>query len=192
MSETNPNNTNNKTREIKRIIMEYRRYRLLGGTYFFTINLLNRKSSLLTDHADVLKQAFSYVKQKHPFEIPAIVVLPEHMHLIMELPEGDDGFPKRIMLIKQYFSRQIPKIESIKTSRLNKGERGIWQRRYWEHCIRDEQDYQHHVDYIHINPVKHGLVSRASDWQYSSIHQYIKRGIYPENWAADIKLFVGD
>ena len=73
-----------------------------------------------------------------------------------------------------------------------KGERGIWQRRYWEHCIRDEQDYQHHVDYIHINPVKHGWVQRASEWHYSSIHQYIKRGIYPENWAADVELFSGD
>lgn len=172
--------------------MEYRRYRLLGGTYFFTINLLNRKSGLLTDHADILKQAFSYVKQRHPFEIPAIVFLPEHIHLIMALPEGDDDFPKRIMLIKQYFSRQIPKIESIKNSRQGKGERGIWQRRYWEHCIRDEQDYQRHVDYIHINPVKHGWVNRASDWQYSSIHQYIKRGIYPENWAAEIELFADD
>ncbi len=172
--------------------MEYRRYRLTGGTYFFTLNLLNRKSSLLTNHANILKEAFVYVKQRHPFEIPAIVVLPDHIHLIMQLPEGDDDFPKRIMLIKQYFSRRIPKTENIKASRQNKGERGIWQRRYWEHCIRDEQDYQHHVDYIHINPVKHGWVKRASDWQYSSIHQYIKRGIYPENWAIEIELFVGD
>jgi putative transposase len=172
--------------------MEYRRYKLAGGTYFFTINLLNRKGCLLTAHADILKQAFSYVKQRHPFEIHAIVVLPEHMHLIMELPENDDDFPKRIMLIKQYFSRHIVKTEAIKKSRQNKGERGIWQRRYWEHCIRDEQDFQHHVDYIHINPVKHGLVNRASDWQYSSIHQYIKRGIYPENWATDIELFADD
>ena len=172
--------------------MEYRRYRLIGGTYFFTINLLNRKSSLLTEHANILKEAFAYVKQRHPFEIPAIVVLPDHIHFIMELPDNDDDFPKRIMLIKQYFSRQMPKTENIKASRTNKGERGIWQRRYWEHCIRDEQDYQHHVDYIHINPVKHGLVNRASDWQYSSIHQYIKRGIYLENWASDIELFTDD
>lgn len=172
--------------------MEYRRYKLAGGTYFFTINLLNRKSSLLTNHANTLKEAFAYVKQRHPFEVPAIVVLPDHIHFIMKLPEADDDFPKRIMLIKQYFSRHIPKIESIKTSRQNKGERGIWQRRYWEHCIRDEQDYQRHVDYIHINPVKHGLVNRASDWQYSSIHQYIKRGICQENWAADIELFADD
>ena len=172
--------------------MEYRRYRLIGGTYFFTINLLNRKSSLLTEHANILKEAIAYVKQRHPFEIPAIVILPEHMHLIMQLPENDDDFPKRIMLIKQYFSRNMAKTESIKTSRQNKGERGIWQRRYWEHCIRDEQDYQHHVDYIHINPVKHGLVNRASDWQYSSIHQYIKRDIYSDNWAADIGLFADD
>ena len=170
-------------------MMEYRRYKLAGGIYFFTINLLNRKSSLLTEHADLLRQAFRDVKERHPFEIPAIVVLPEHIHLIMQLPEGDDDFPKRIMLIKQYFSRHMPKTDSIKASRQNKGERGIWQRRYWEHCIRDEQDYQHHIDYIHINPVKHGLVNRASDWQYSSIHQYIKRDIYPENWAADIDLF---
>lgn len=128
--------------------MRYRRNRQAGGQYFITINLLNRKSQMLTEHIDILRQAFARVKHKHPFELPAIVVLPEHIHLIMELPAGDDDFARRIMLIKPYFSRHIPQTERISTSRQRKGERGIWQRRYWEHCIRDERDYEHHVQYI--------------------------------------------
>ena len=163
--------------------MQYQRYRFTGGMYFITINLLNRQSALLTEHIDTLRQAFKVTQERHPFKIPAIVILPEHMHFIIELPEGDDDFPRRIMLIKQYFSRHIPKTERISASRMRKGERGIWQRRYWEHYIRDERDLQQHIDYIHINPVKHHHTKRAADWPYSSIHRYIKQGILPENWA---------
>ena len=154
--------------------MQYRRHTLAGGTYFFTVNLLNRESSLLTDNIQTLKAAFKYSQSRHFFEIPAIVILPEHIHFIMVLPMNDDQFSKRIMLIKQCFSRHIDKNEKISQSRIKKGERGIWQRRFWEHCIRDERDYENHVNYIHINPVKHGRVNKASDWPYSSIHKYIK------------------
>lgn len=167
--------------------MQYRRHKLAGGTYFITIALLNRKSNLLVEQAALLREAFAHVMRNHPFKLPAIVVLPEHIHFIIELPNDDDDFVTRIMLIKQYFSRHIPRTETIKATRMRKGERAIWQRRYWEHCIRDERDYQNHVDYIHINPVKHGHVTRASDWAYSSIHKYIREGIYPEDWAGDGK-----
>ena len=172
--------------------MQYRRHRQAGGSYFITINLLNRKSQLLIEHIDVLRQAFARVKQRHPFQIPAIVVLPEHLHFIMELPAGDDDFATRIMLIKQNFSRHIPKTEVIQVSRYKKGERAIWQRRYWEHCIRDERDYEHHIHYIHINPVKHGWVKKASEWPYSSIHRYIAKGIYPKDWACSVELDEND
>jgi putative transposase len=109
--------------------------------------------------------------------------MPEHFHMMMTLPENDKDYTKRIMLIKSGFSRKIPKTEKINPSRKNKRERGIWQRRYWEHFIRDETDYQRHADYIHYNPVKHGYVEKASDWQYSTIHKYIKLGIYDKNWG---------
>ena len=163
--------------------MQYIRCRFTGGMYFITINLLNRQTALLTEHIDILRQAFKTVQTRHPFEIPAIVVLPEHMHFIMTLPDGDDDYPQRIMLIKQYFSRHIPKTETINASRHRKGERGVWQRRYWEHYIRDERDLHNHIDYIHINPVKHGYVQRAAEWPHSSIHRYIKNGVLPNDWA---------
>ncbi len=172
--------------------MQYRRHPLAGGSYFFTLNLLDRRLRLLTDHIEWLRTAIAAVKLRHPFELPAIVILPEHLHMIMVLPEGDDDFAKRIMLIKQHFSRHIPKTEIISNSRLSKGERGVWQRRYWEHCIRDERDFENHVNYIHINPVKHGWASKASDWQYSSIHQYIAKGMLTTDWGIDAPLSTHD
>lgn len=138
--------------------MNYRRVRVLGGTYFFTVNLANRNSLLLVEQVDLLRQVIKNVKQKHPFEIDAMVVLPEHLHAIWRLPENDSDYSTRWMLIKAGFSRGIPKGELIRISRLKKRERGIWQRRYWEHVIRDELNWQRHVDYIHFNPVKHGWV----------------------------------
>ena len=100
-----------------------------------------------------------------------MVVLPEHLHAVWTLPKNDNDFAKRWMLIKSNFSRQLPTTERINKSRKTKGERGIWQRRYWEHLIRDEIDYQRHVEYIHYNPVKHGYVDKPTDWKYSTIHQ---------------------
>jgi putative transposase len=100
--------------------------------------------------------------------------------------EGDADFATRWRLIKSTFSRSIPRGERVSASRATKGERGIWQRRYWEHTIRDEGDFERHVDHIHINPVKHGLVTRARDWPHSSFHRMVKLGIYPEDWAGDV------
>ena len=124
------------------------------------------------------------VKQRHPFHIDAMVILPDHLHCVMTLPAGDADYPMRWTLIKAGFSRRIPKTERRNSSRVDKGERGIWQRRYWEHMIRDEHDYARHVDYIHFNPVKHGYAQRAADWPYSSIHRYIAAGVLTRDWGA--------
>ena len=163
--------------------MRYRRADVKGGTYFFTVNLAERNKTLLVDEIDALRNSLNKVKQQHPFILDAMVVLPEHCHAIFTLPEGDNDFATRWMLIKAGFSRQLPKQERISSSRKAKGERGIWQRRYWEHLIRDDVDFERHVDYIHYNPVKHGYVERAVDWQYSTIHDYIKRGVLLEDWV---------
>ncbi|MBL1459160.1 MAG: transposase [Methylophaga sp.] len=163
--------------------MRYRRADVAGATYFFTVNLLNRKQTLLTDHIDTLRACIKTVKQRHPFHIDAMVILPDHLHAIWTLPPGDADFAKRWMLIKTAFSRALPKHENINQSRKSKRERGIWQRRYWEHLIRDELDYERHVDYIHYNPVKHGYVDKTFDWPYSSIHRFIEKGIISSDWG---------
>ncbi len=138
--------------------MYYRRANVPGATYFFTVNLADRKSFILVENIDLLKESIRHVKAAHPFEIDAMVVLPDHLPAIWTLPRDDAEFATRWTLIKAGFSRQIPKTERISESRKSKGERGIWQRRYWEHLIRDDEDFARHVDYIHYNPVKHGYV----------------------------------
>jgi len=163
--------------------MQYRRSDIKGATYFFTVNLANRKIALLVDEFEKLRLAMNKVKTHHPFILDAFVVLPDHLHAIWTLPENDNDFAKRWMLIKAGFSRQLPKNEIINKSRLKKGERGIWQRRYWEHLIRDDVDYEMHVNYIHHNPVKHGYVERAIDWRYSTIHDYVEKGIISSDWG---------
>ncbi len=163
--------------------MRYRRANTPGATYFFTVNLADRKSRLLIEQIDLLRSVLRKIRQSHPFEIIAMVVLPDHLHAIWRLPESDADFPLRWSLIKSAFSRSIPKTETIRESRKSKRERGIWQRRYWEHQIRDDDDLEKHVAYIHFNPVKHGYVERAADWPYSSIHRYIANGVVPEDWG---------
>lgn len=161
----------------------YRRYRIKGGCYFFTVTLAERRGRLLTEHIQALRTAFRVAKTAHPFTMEAIVVLPDHLHCIWTLPEGDDDFSMRWRQIKAAFSRQLPKTERRSKSRLKKGERGIWQRRFWEHVIRGEDDYRRHVDYIHYNPVKHSYVKTVADWPHSSFHRYVKLGMYPGDWA---------
>ena len=155
-----------------------------GGTYFFTVNLLQRHNNdLLVQQIDVLRKNVQQVRTDHPFKIHAWVVLPEHLHCIIELPSGDSDFATRWRLIKMGFSKALPNTEKQSMSRLKRGERGIWQRRYWEHLIRDDADYRAHMDYVHINPVKHGLVKQVSDWPYSTFHKLVKDGIYPSDWS---------
>jgi putative transposase len=167
--------------------MDYRRAWHPGGTYFFTVNLLQRRDNdLLVQHVDTLRSVIKNVKNRHPFIIHAWVVLPEHMHCVIELPDKDADFATRLRLIKSDFSKAIAKTEYRSDVRINRGERGIWQRRYWEHLIRDEADYQAHMDYVHINPVKHGLVKAVKDWPYSTFHKLVEQGIYPQDWGGGL------
>lgn len=163
---------------------DYRRAWCPGGTWFFTINLQQRHGNdLLVRHIDSLRMAVRHVRNKHPFNIHGWVVLPDHMHCMISLPENDSDFALRWRLIKGRFSRSIPPTEWCSSSRLQRGERGIWQRRFWEHLIREERDYAAHMDYIHINPVKHGLVTQVIDWPYSTFHRYVEQRVYPPDWA---------
>ena len=147
---------------------DYRRNFIAGGSFFFTVNLADRRLRLLTECIDGLRTAFRETRQHHPFTIDAMVVLPDHLHTVWTLPEGDTDSPTRWRLIKTSFSRRFASAERISNaSRAAKGERGIWQRRYWEHTIRDEKDFARRIDYVHINPPKHALVKRVRDWPYS-------------------------
>lgn len=157
----------------------YRRNRIAGGCDFFTVNLAERRLTLLTDHIDLLRAAFRYARMRHPFTIEGIVVLPDHLHAIRRLPEGDDDFSLRWRMIKSAFSRSLPPGERISASRLRKGERGLWQRRYWEHTIRNDSDFSQHMDYVHFNPVNYGFVLQVKDWPYSSFHRLVRLGVYP-------------
>ena len=163
--------------------MRYRRSTATGATWFFTVNLANRQQDLLMRHIDLLHEVMRRVQQQRPFEVVAMVVMPEHLHTIWRLPPDDADYPTRWSLIKAGFSRGLPKTESVRDSRRRKRERGIWQRRYWEHQIRDDADLQAHIDYIHYNPVKHGYTHLPSEWPYSSIHKFIKRGWLSAEWS---------
>jgi len=163
---------------------DYRRAWHPGGTYFFTVNLLQRRGNdLLTRHIELLRTVVKSVRQRHPFRIHGWVVLPEHLHCVIELPPDDANYATRWRLIKMGFSKALPRTERLSAVRVRRGERGIWQRRYWEHLIRDERDYRAHMDYVHINPVKHGLVGCVADWPYSTFRHMVEAGVYPVNWA---------
>ncbi len=169
----------------------YRRLYQPGGCWFFTVNLLHRQhNDLLVRNVDLLRNCVKAVRQNHPFHINACVVLPEHIHCIWTLPEGDSDFSVRWRLIKSAFSRRLPALEPRSAVRRRAGERGIWQRHFWEHLIRDEADFQRCVDYVHVNPVKHGHVQRVRDWPYSSFHQYVEAGTYPLDWCGDVTVDV--
>ena len=154
-------------------MVQYRRNWLPGGTYFFTVTLADRSSTLLVDRVDALRDATRKVRAAMPFEIVAAVVMPDHLHALWTLSAGDADYATRWRLLKTHFTKSL----GIATP---------WQRRYWEHTIRDERDLAHHIDYIHINPVKHGYTSRAADWPHSSIHRYIAHGIVNGDWAAEV------
>ncbi len=163
---------------------QYIRAFVPGGTFFFTVTLLERRRKLLTENIDHLREVFQAVRRRRPFTTEAIVILPDHLHCIWTLPPGDADFSTRWHDIKARFAAQIPPGERLSPRRLQKGERGIWQRRFWEHVIRDETDHERHVDYLHYNPVKHGHVTRVAAWPYSSFHRYVEQGIYSLDWAA--------
>ncbi|MBI5462714.1 MAG: transposase [Gammaproteobacteria bacterium] len=163
---------------------DYRRARHPGGIYFFTVALLKRNGNdVLTRHIALLRQSVAQVRRAHPFIIHAWVVLPEHLHCVLEFPHGDANYTLRWRLIKAFFARNLPAVEFHSEIRRRRGERGIWQRRIWEHLIRDEADYRAHMNYVHFNPVRHGLVERVRDWPYSTFHRCVERGVYPMDWG---------
>ena len=163
-------------------MVRYRRNFVPGGTYFFTVTLADRRSRALVDHIGALRNAFRTARRERPFAIDAVVILPEHLHIVMTLPPGDADFSGRWRRIKGAFTRSLAATGTT-FARNRKGEHALWQRRFWEHTIRDDGDFARHVDYIHINPVKHGLVARVRDWPYSSFHRYVRRGVLPQDWA---------
>ena len=164
---------------------DYRRNRVPGGTYFFTVNLLDRRSDLLITHVEALRAAVRRTRAKSPFHIDAWVVLPDHMHCMWTLPDGDADFSGRWRAIKTVFSKSLSPTEHRSVVNLRRGERGIWQRRFWEHTIRDDRDYAVHMDYIHCNPVKHGYVEHAADWPLSSFRRCEAAGLYQADWLGN-------
>jgi putative transposase len=163
---------------------DYRRFHMPSASWFFTVNLAERRNNhLLVENIDALRMAFRYVSQRRPFHIDAVVIMPDHLHCIWTLPAGDADFSTRWNLLKGRFSREIRPGERVSDSRSKRRERGIWQRRFWAHLITDQEDFNRHVDYIHCNPVKHGLVKRVVDWPHSSFHRFAAQGVYPLSWA---------
>ncbi|OGP71673.1 MAG: transposase [Deltaproteobacteria bacterium RBG_13_58_19] len=155
---------------------QYIRAKEPGGTFFFTV-VTHRRRKLFNDPENrlSLRKVIMEVQSSHPFIIDAWVLLPEHLHCLWTLPEGDTDFSKRWGLIKAKFSGE----QKTKGSPL-------WQERFWEHLIRNDQDFQRHVDYIHYNPVKHSLVENPRDWPFSTFHRYVKEGFYPVNWGEGV------
>ena len=168
---------------------DYRRWFVPGGTYFFTVVSYQRRKFLTEAIArESLRHSIRAVRSRFPFTLVAVVLLPDHLHTVWCLPRGDSDYPMRWKRIKEEFTKsylstggtELP----ITESRKKKGERGIWQRRYWEHTVRDEEDLTHCVDYIHWNPKKHGYVKRVRDWAYSSFHRFVQEGEYDIDWGS--------
>jgi putative transposase len=171
-------------------MVHYRRNLVAGATYFFTVTLIDRHSDALTRHVDALRAAVSHAKQAHPFKIIAWVVLPNHIHAIWQLPINDSDYSGRWRAIKSHFVRLL-KQRGIPISMRTDGSALLWQRRFWEHTIQNEDDLRRCVDYCYINPVKHGLVNAVVEWPYSSFHRDVKHGVYPSDWAGVLQSEVG-
>jgi putative transposase len=169
----------------------YRRAHVPGGLFFFTVVLADRSSDLLVRHVDRLRRIYGSVRERLPFETVAVCIIPDHLHALWSLPRGDADYSLRWSLIKSGFSRGLPGYTPRNSSKIIRRERRIWQRRYWEHAIRDDADLERHVDYIHFNPVKHGHVSQVSDWPYSSFHRYVAHGMLPPDWGGRADEIIG-
>jgi putative transposase len=160
----------------------------MGATYFFTVVTHQRQAILnKPESRTILRQVIDEVRKQHPFAIDAWVLLPDHLHCMWTLPKGDADYSKRWGIIKARFTKQAKHLfecdEQLSNSRQQHRESAVWQRRFWEHQIRDEVDYQRHMDYIHFNPVKHGLVKEVNAWPYSTFHRYVRKEIYAKDWG---------
>jgi putative transposase len=174
------------------MFMEYRRAYIPGGSFFFTLVTESRRPILQSaETVDVLREAFRNVRATRPFELEAVVILPDHLHCIWTLPPEDWDFATRWRLFKTWFTKHCdPSLRSHPNhSRFRKKQQAIWQHRYWEHMLRNEADFMNHVEYVHYNPVKHGYVRAPIDWPYSSFHRYVDRGAYSRDWGCGEMLF---
>ena len=166
--------------------MRYRRVFISGASYFFTF-VTHQRAALFSDPVEIerYRRTVQKVRCERPFTLEAEVILPDHVHTLWTLPERDADYPTRVRLIKAAFTRaSVRQWINRSESRSAKREQTVWQRRYWEHTIRDERDFQAHLDYIHINPVKHGLVAAARDWPQSTFHEWVERGVYDATWGS--------
>jgi len=164
-------------------VPHYRRYRVANHPHFITLVTAGRASALV-EHWPALRSAFRIVQAHHPFHLDAMVVLPDHCHLILTLPAGEVDCATRINQIKGAFTRAVPDFAPVSRSRRRRDERGVCQRRYWERILLDEGDYRRHFDYLHYNPVKHGYVEACHEWPYSTFHRCIERGVYARDWGS--------
>ena len=156
--------------------MNYRRSQAKGATFFFTV-VTDRRKEVFSSIGNIalIKQTFSHVNEKYPFQTEAFVILPDHIHCIWTLPEDTNDFSTRWRLVKSYFTKECRTKEKI------------WQNRFWEHQIRDDGDFTRHIEYIHYNPVKHGYVVSPNEWEHSSFHYFVERGIYQPDWGAKVE-----
>jgi putative transposase len=165
-------------------MVRYRRNVVRGGTFFFTVTLADRRSAMLVDHVGSLRNAFRKTRDRRPSAVDAIVILPDHLHTILTLPPGDSDFSGRWKAIKAAFTRTLLAKGAI-IPRDRRGEYSLWQKRFWEHTIRDDKDFERCANYVHFNPVKHRLVLTPGEWPFSSLHRYIRAGILPPDWGGD-------
>ena len=174
----------------------YRRYHSRSNCHFFTLVSYQRKPFFIQpEFRTIFHNSIKQIQQKHPFEIDAMVLLPDHLHCILTFPDNDTDYSRRWSMIKRFVTQSFTNDENTvgcamrNNSRIKRGESNIWQRRFWEHEIRDQQDHEKHLDYCYRNPVKHGLVQQVRDWPYSTFHRDVKNGLYPLNWCGDTSIF---
>ena len=169
--------------------MRCRRVLQPGASYFFTLVVHERANLFATaENVDRWRAAVAKVQRKRPFAVEAEVILPDHLHVLWTMPDGDADYATRIRLVKTEFTKSLrldDRVTPANKSRANKGERDVWQRRYWEHTIRDAHDFQVRLDYIHYNPVKHALVQRAADWPHSTFRDWVAKGNYDPWWGSN-------
>jgi putative transposase len=170
--------------------MRYRRMKLEGASYFFTL-VTEHRQPLFRNAAVVrlFQNAVAEVRARHPFALQGQVILPDHLHALWTLPDGDAAYSTRWRLIKSSFTRALLRNQTAAVpseSRRSKAEQAVWQRRFWEHLIRDDSDFAAHLDYIHFNPVRHGLAAAPRDWPYSTFREWVARGIYDPDWGSSV------